>query len=1028
MTLLPFKHDATSARWRPLLALLLSLPALAGADVSLDLVSTGQPGDTGNGDSGALSSIVTSQISDDGRYVVYRSIAANLVPGVVDANATEDVFLFDRTTATTQLVSFRTGSAATAANGASSPVAISGDGRWVAYHSVATNLGTGVTDANAAADTFLFDRVSGKTELVSHSATAATATANAYSYPLALSADGRWLLYYSAATNLVAGVTDTNAGVDMFLYDHDAGTSRLLSHRSNSLTTAIGSSHQNALLSADGRWAVFTTPSANVVTGVVDGNNANDTFLYDRDTGTTQLATRAVGTTNTAPNLGGEAGALSADGRWLLYQSRSTNVVASQNDSNANPDVFLYDRDNGTTVLVSHAAGAAATAGNGRTDAGVAISDDGRWSLYYSTSTNLVAGASIGGENAYLYDRTNGMATLVSSAGTPTNPAGLGLDKRLSLSADGRFVVWNTQQAVLVGVTDTNGAEDVYLYDRTSGANALLSNAAGTPLTTGNGASRPIAISASGTAILYDSAATNLVAGVQDLNRNTDLYVRERASGVVQLVSRVGSLRPTTANDRPQAKGLSADGRWVLLDSLATNVVAGQVNRTLLRGDVFLHDAATDTNTLVSHAASGLATTANGQSGGNALSADGRWALFSSDATNLVNAVTDNNAEADVYVYDRTSGQTALLSAAANAPTTTANRGANGRALSADGQWVLYDTEASNVIAGLTDTPFGSDVFLLDRSSGTRTLVSHAPGAPTTSAGGTSVGVALSADGRYVLYLRTPQGGVSGVAWRYDRVTGTTVLASRTAGSAVTSMTAVDNVLLSADGQTVVFSSHDADASSGISDNNNADDVFRFDALLDTVTLVSRSTVAPNATANGESRPTALSADGQRVLYGSSASDLVAGATFAGGVYVYDQATGLSRHVAHAAGSPTTPANGLSLPFDLSADGQRVLFRSQATNLIAGGVDANNDYDVFLYDLASGVHTLVSHSTAAATTAGNGGSGSGPDPGRFSGNGNAMWFMSFAADLDADIADGNQNEDLYLATLPGDALFADGFE
>ncbi len=1021
-----FDREAVPARLRLLLALLLCVPALASAQVTLDLVSTGHPGGTANGDSSPLAHLPRSQVSDDGRFVVYGSIGANLVSGVVDSNFREDVFVFDRNAATSQLISQRSGSPSATGNGSSVPVAISGDGRWVAYHSVATNLGVGVTDDNAAADTFLYDRLNGKTELVSHSAAAATITANAYSYPIALSSDGRWLLYYSGASNLVAGVTDTNSDVDMFLYDREAGTSRLLSHRSNSATIAVGSSHRFAHLSPDGRWAAFTTPSNNVVTGVVDTNNSNDVFIYDRDTNSTMLASRAAGSTNVTTNSMSDAGALSADGRWLLYQSRATNIVAGQADTNSNPDVFLFDRDSGTTTLVSRAAGAAATTGNGRTDAGVTISADGRWSLYYSTSTNLISGASIAGENAYLFDRTSGVTTLVSSAGTPTNPATLGLDKLLSMSADGRYVVWNTNLPVLAGVTEGNFKDDVYLYDRVSGTNALISNAANTPLTTGNDESKPVAISSNGNVIVYYSAATNLVAGVQDSNRNDDLFVRDRASGVAELVSRVGSTRQTTANDLAQAGALSADGRWVLLNSAATNVVAGQVNRPLGTGDVFLHDSATDANILISHAANSSTTTANAQSGGVALSADGRFALFTSGATNLVNGIVDNNNGAsDAYLYDRNGAQTVLLSHAAGAPTTTANSEASGRALSADGRWVLYDTQATNVIAGLTDTLFTSDVFLIDRVSGVRTLVSHAPSAPTTSSGGNSRSIAMSPDGRYVLYLRTGQGQVHGGAYLYDRVNATTVLASGTAGSAVTTMTFVDDLVLSDDGQTVVFSSGGVDTSAGINDNNNGDDVYLFDARLGTVTLVSRSATTASSTANGSSRPKALSADGQRVLYWSSAIDLVAGAAFQGGVYVYDHATGLSRHVAHAAGAPSLPANSISMPSDISPDGTRVLFRSQATNLIAGGSDANDDYDVFLYDLAESASTLISRSTTSATTTGN----SGSDDSQFSADGNTALFLSGAADLDPDVADGNQHQDLYLATLPSDApLFADGFE
>lgn len=1015
-------------RWRRLLALVAILPALAWAQAPVDLVSSGDLGDTANGSSGEPSSTYPGRASsDDGRYVVFSSRAANLVDGVVDFNNRLDVFLFDRELGTSQLVSHRAGSLSTS-NGESYPVAISGDGRWVTYQSTATDLVAGVTDLNATSDVFLFDRIDGSTTLVSRSSTVSTASANGYSLPMALSADGRWLLYYSRAIDLVTGVTDTNFEADLFLYDRLLGSSRLVSRSAISTTTAVGATGE-AALSADGRWAVFMTYSRSIQSGVSDANGSQDAYLYDRDSGSMTLVTHAASSLTTTANGFPNLRAISPDGRWVLYHSRATNVVNGLVEGNPGEDVFVYDRLSGINTLVSRSANSATTTANNRSYA-VSISDDGRWVLYYSSASNLISGVSLAPDHAYLFDRETGLATLVSDGGTLPSPATLGIFKRLSLSADGRFVLWNTTQAVLSGVTDGNHGDDAYLFDRLSGSNSLISSSASAPLRTGNGESMPIAISPDGSSILYYSEATDLLDGVADSNGNYDLFLRDRVAGITQLVSRVGSTRRTTANARPEAKSISADGRYVLFTSMATNVVAGQIDIERNSEDIFLHDAVTDETMLVSRSFTSPTTAANGWSTADALSADGRWVLWSSGATDIASGVTSNHGESDVYLFDRVSGQSTLVSHAANLPSTAGNRGAIGCAMSADGRWLLYSTPANDVIPGLNDSTSSTlDVFLVDRLSGIRTLVSHAVGSTSTTANASSRAAALSADGRYVLFWSDATNLIAGQmgpgAFLYDRDTGATVLASRTAGSAVTSMGSVGDLLLSADGQTVVYSSRSVDSSSGITDLNTYEDVFLFDARNGTVTLVSRSAVTPNATADDQSRPTALSADGRRVLYHSYASDLVSGGSLGGEVYVYDYPSNLTTQIVQAAASPTTPPDNFSLPSDISADGNRVLFYTRATNLVAGVIDDNSAFDVYLYELASGDKTLMSHRVDSVMTTAN----SDSTKSLFSADGRKALFLSAAGDLNTEIADGNGIEDLFIATLPREApLFADGFE
>src|SRR5437867_3098602 len=136
-------------------------------------------------------------LSADGRFVAFHSAATNLVAG--DTNGTNDVFVHDRQTGITERVSVA--SDGTQGNKASSDPALSADGRFVAFHSTASNLVAG--DTNGATDVFVDDRQTGTTARVS--AAAVGTEGNAASAGAALSADGRLVAFHSSATNLVAG-------------------------------------------------------------------------------------------------------------------------------------------------------------------------------------------------------------------------------------------------------------------------------------------------------------------------------------------------------------------------------------------------------------------------------------------------------------------------------------------------------------------------------------------------------------------------------------------------------------------------------------------------------------------------------------------------------------------------------------------------------------------------------------------------------------------------------------------------------
>ncbi len=356
---------------------------------------------------------------------------------------------------TTERVSVASGG--TEGNGASLGSALSADGRFVAFDSAATDLVAG--DTNGVSDVFAHDRQTGTTERVSVASGGAQGNGSSgligFAFPPALSADGRFIAFVSFATNLVAG--DTNGATDVFVHDRLTGTTERVSVASGGTQSNAGS--LGSALSADGRFVAFQSDGTNLVPG--DTNGATDVFVHDRVTGATErVSVASGGGTQGNRNSGGFFAfpALSADGRLVAFESDATNLVAT--DTNGATDVFVHDRLTGTTERVSVASGG--SQGNGFS-AGPVLSGDGRFVAFVSFATNLVAGDTNGATDVFVHDRQTGTTERVSvaSGGTQGNDSSAGP----VLSADGGLVAFHSTATNLVA-GDANGAYDVFVRDR----------------------------------------------------------------------------------------------------------------------------------------------------------------------------------------------------------------------------------------------------------------------------------------------------------------------------------------------------------------------------------------------------------------------------------------------------------------------------------------------------------------------------------------------------------------------------------
>jgi Tol biopolymer transport system component len=494
----------------------------------------------------------------------------------------------------------------------------------------------------------------GEVRLASHVAASATTTGSGTSFVATTSADGAYVAFSSTAGDLVAGQNDPNGGDDVFLLSRATGTVTLVSHAAGCSTTSGNSVSGFPAISADGAYVTFQSLATDLVPGQADGNGNVDVFLYERATGATSLVSHVPGSPTTTANDFSSSRGISADGAHVTFQSLATNLVAGQNDANGTTDVFLYARATGAVTLVSHTPGQPAQAANGSSTSAV-LSADGGWVAFQSVATNLVTGQSDANSatDVFLYSRTTGNISLVSHIPAGAGTTGNGGSSSPAMSADGSYVAFESDATNLAtGQSDPGATLDVFLFARSTGAVTLVSHAATSTTTTANGDSGAPSISADGSFVVFESDATNLVAGQSGASGTLDVFLYARATGTLSLVSHTPTSATTTGNGDSGAASISADGNYVVFESVASNLVTGQSDGNST-GDVFLYERSTGVVSLVSHNFASLTTTAAGRSAYPSVSANGNNVSFLSNANNLVANQVDANGGDDVFTYQR---------------------------------------------------------------------------------------------------------------------------------------------------------------------------------------------------------------------------------------------------------------------------------------------------------------------------------------------------------------------------------------
>lgn len=705
-------------------------------------------------------------ISADGRYVAYYSWAANLVAS--DSNNSGDVFVYDRTGNTTERVSI-TG-AGQQGNADSFYCYISGDGRWVTFNSRASNLG--VAAPGQGIHTYLHDRNTDQIRVVSRNADGVPLTGT--NYVEAISGDGRFVVFLSRDETLfpARGFSFNRP----FVYD------RLTDALSPVAVNPAGFSGDDTCfyphISPDGRRVLFTSYANNLVPD--DGNAVLDVFLLDRGTNFADLQLRRTGPgTRTGgglvgPNLPQRASQTSADGTPVSFEFRLFN-------SGLVTTSFLVKAvaPAGWQMTVTAGAGpgtnATAVAVAGTWSSGVLVPGASNSFSLQIARTSLLA-AAVGSVRVSVRSpaATNEFDVVEAVATWPAPPPGLELASRNTngaasllnaespgLSGDGRLVVFHSSADNLLP-GDVNFQADAFVLDRQNGSLRKASEGAdGTP---GNADSLSPNLSRTGRFVAFESYSDNLVPG--DFNDVKDVFLKDLQTGAIEIVG-LTPLGP--ANRGCEDPMLSGEGRYVLFQSIASNLVAGDTNGCT---DLFLKDRSAGGMECVSKVPGGA--WANGPSRALGMTPDGRFILFLSFANNLV--ASDTNGFPDIFLLDRQNAQIELVSqglggAAAAGPSLNGS-------LSDYGRFVVFRTDASNVVAGAT-----TRVFVLDRQTGQRTgLESAAVGLP---AGMNIFSAKISPDGEWLAIQAAPGCGgaetnLSSQLYLHRRDSGQSTLVSRT--------------------------------------------------------------------------------------------------------------------------------------------------------------------------------------------------------------------------------------------------------
>jgi Tol biopolymer transport system component len=924
-----------------------AVPAMA---TPLQLVTTIDPsvGPPVSGGGNSMNPIITP----DGRYVLFASTADNLAltssntPFPAQGSPKINVFLRDRTNGTTTLVSINFAGTG-GGNGDSTPIELSTNGQYALFESTASDLVPG--DTNNATDVFVRDLVNGTNILVSISTNGGCA--NGASGESAMTPDGRYVAFASAASNLVPN--DTNGIRDIFVRDLVTGVTTLASPgaiASPGAATSISSlpsRSDSPQLTPDGHYVAFLSTATNLVPGVT---TIGEVYVRDLTGGVTFLAStnaHIVFSSSIKPASCNHT--ISDNGQFVAFESFAytslstvgvvqryhlqtgftdvvySNVVTTPTgypifrnldmspdgrfiafvaSTNSGSGIFLWDAQTATTTLVSSDTNNVVPTSS-ISDWPV-VDSTGQFVVFLSTATSLTTNVVAGGFHLYLRDLLADTTTLLD---TDTNGLGFTRDfmNPACLTPDGRYVAFDCTEE-----TPVTNILTIYFYN-----------------------------------MFYPMANRSLVP--DDNNRACNVFLRDLTTNTTELVSvRQPALPSQTPGGSGAAPMFSVDtgGRFIAFGGSASSLAP---NYTNLYRSVFVQDLLNGTNVLVSADTNGFAG-ADGMSSDPSISGDGRYVVFTSSASDLTPG--DNNNAQDVFVRDLQTGITTLVSVDASV-NYYYNNDSYSPLISANGRYVLFRSAANIVTANYYNCG-QENLFLADLQVGTTYALTTYPGGIFTPL------ASMTPDGHFVAFYGPTPVNSNPYLYVWDSQAAITIYTNSTI-SPVT-------IAISPDGNRIVYSTS---------------------AGFYAVDRAANANWQIGASVSGSHAGLQFSGDARFLVYSTTNAQVAFDTNGVADVYLYDFVT--HRNFLVSQGNPPGAASGPSDSPVISTDGRFVAYRSTATNLVANAT--NGVPNVFLYDRQTGATTLLSANTSG--TAGNNRSFA---P-QFSGDGQTVVFQSWASDL-----------------------------
>jgi hypothetical protein len=797
----------------------------------------------------SLTSVSPIELSPDNRYLLLETGSMDDSPGA--SGRRSDVWLFDLTTGSNALVNLNTNGVSSASRSDSG--AMTPDGRFVAFVSSGRDLAP--NDTNSGTDIFVRDRQLGITLLASPNATSGA------SYDPLISTNGRYVLFFSTAQGMTPP-PDGASGYpgDIYLRDLVAGSTLQVSTNARTLVPSSSTaSCANHRLSADGNYVVYSL--------------LNYLFQLEVSTDITTIITSNALLSSWAIDYGRTLD-MSADGRFVTFVS------------SANTNVYCWDRLSGITGCI-----ATNSSVSNLLFESPSMTPDGRYVLVSSP-------VSSGNYNLLRWDTATGIVTPVTidtaQATASVNPLAV------SISTNGQTIAFDTVDSNLTA-TDRNHAYDVFARDLTRSTNEFVSirNPANVPLT-GNAlsSSSGIGVSSNGQFMVFTSRADDLIPNYRNTNSMLRIFVRDLGAGTNQSVQ--------TPED------------WITLDPAISGngVVVAFTGFASNTHDIWQYTRSSGLLSLASAATNGLAhTNVAHASSLPAIDGDGRFILFHSTAPDISPGVT--GTADNLYVHDNAANTNFAL---------TTNNGfvsAYLASLSPNGILAAYVSSNSTFLSTL-------EVFALTNK---QKLFSK----PVNSA------TAISLGNSKVAYLATNQ------LWVLDLATSNTIRAT------TATLTRPSALNLSADGQFVVFSTKQSLVGT---DGRSNPDIYLFDTVGGTNMLISVN-YTNGRSAQGASDWAQISSNNRFVAYVSSAPDIVPGDTNGSSdIFLYDRITKTTTLVSTDASGSAPSSEGSFLP-RFSADAKSLFFGSWSGNMVAG--DYNQSEDIFIAGLTSPAITDSDH-------------------------------------------------------------------